>query len=68
MIKQLAANQRALEKELRQRVQAFFEANDEALESVSIDMKLTGAGQDNRIDILIKETDRSSAKHVTGHA
>lgn len=58
MIKQLAANQRALEKELRQRVQAFFEANDESPESVSIEMKLAGVGRDNRIHILVKEIDR----------
>ena len=60
MIKQLAANQRALEKELRQRVLAFFEANAESPDSVSIEMKLAGTGQDNRIHILVKEIDHPS--------
>jgi hypothetical protein len=40
MIAVLAANKQELENELRERVQAFFEANDEAPESVSIEMKL----------------------------
>lgn len=61
MIKQLAANQQALEKELRQCVLAFFEANNEPPDSVSIEMKLAGTGQDNRIHILVKEIDRPSA-------
>ena len=55
MIKILATHQRELEAELRERVQAFFEANNEAPESVSIEMKLAEPSQDNHIHILIKE-------------
>lgn len=58
MIAVLAANKQELENELRERVQAFFEANDEALESVSIEMKLIepSEGSDlSTIHILVKE-------------
>ena len=58
MIEVLATHQRELEKELRERVQAFFEANDEAPDSVSIEMKLTGHDQVNglsTIHILVKD-------------
>jgi len=58
MIDTLAIHKKELEKELRERVQAFFEANDEAPESVSIEMKLTKSDQDNgssAIHILVKD-------------
>lgn len=40
MVHKLAARKRELENELRERVQAFFEAHDETPESVSVKMKL----------------------------
>lgn len=59
MIEVLAAHRRELESELRARVQAFFEANaEEAPESISIEMKLTGPEQNNglsTIHILVKD-------------
>jgi len=58
MIEILAAHKRELENELRERVQAFFEANDETPESVSIEMKLAAPGKDNHlstIHILVKD-------------
>lgn len=59
MIEILAAHKRELESELRARVQAFFEANaEEAPESISIEMKLTGPEQNNglsTIHILVKD-------------
>lgn len=58
MVEVLAAHRRELEIELQERVRAFFEGNDNALESVSIEMKLTGAEGDNNlstIHILVKD-------------
>ncbi len=59
MIEVLAAHRRELEEELRERVWAFFAENDEAPESVSIEMKFTDKGQDDglsTIHILVKDT------------
>jgi hypothetical protein len=59
MIEVLAAHQQELTKELEARVQAFFAANDEAPESVSIEMKLSEPKQLNdvsTIHILVKDT------------
>lgn len=58
MVEILAAHKQALEIELQERVRAFFESNDNALESVSIEMKLTGTEGDNSlstIHILVKD-------------
>lgn len=58
MIEVLAAHKRELEKELRERVQAFFEVNDETPESVSIEMKLTTPEHSDElstIHILVKD-------------
>lgn len=58
MIEVLAAHRQELEKELRERVQAFFEKNDEAPESISIEMKLTEADQkggSSSIHILVRD-------------
>ena len=58
MIEVLAAHRKELEKELRERVQAFFEKNDEAPESISIEMKLTEADQkdgSSSIHILVRD-------------
>ena len=40
MVHILAARKRELENELRERIQAFFEANDETPESVSVNMNM----------------------------
>ena len=58
MIEVLAAHQQEITKELEARVQAFFAANDEAPESVSIEMKLMESAQVNgvsTIHILVKD-------------
>lgn len=58
MVNILAAHKRELETELREKIQAFFEANNETPESVSITMKLGELGEANSlstIDILIKD-------------
>lgn len=62
MIEKLAINKKALENELRDRIQAFFKANDEAPASVSIKMQLSGLGHDNHlstIDIHVKDAARN---------
>ena len=59
MIEVLAAHKYELTKELRERIQAFFTANDEAPDSVSIEMKLTEAEQENgvsTIHIIVKDS------------
>lgn len=59
MIEVLAAHKYELANELQARVQAFFAANDEAPDSVSIEMKLTEAEQDNgvsTIHIVVKDS------------
>ena len=59
MIKVLAENRQALEKELRERVQAFFKANNEAPESVSIEMAFNESGhslESSTIEILVKDS------------
>lgn len=59
MIEVLAKHKWELECELRERVQAFFEANNEAPESVSIEMKLNKSGKNNglsTIQILVKDS------------
>lgn len=58
MIEVLANHKQELEKELRERVQAFFAANNEAPGSISIEMKLTKPEQVNglsTIHILVKD-------------
>ena len=45
LIKILAKNKQELEKELRERVKAFFIANNETPESVSIKMDFNESGQ-----------------------
>lgn len=58
MIEALAAHKQELENELRERVRAFFETNNESPESVSIEMKLTQPEQTNglsTIKILVKD-------------
>ena len=56
MVEILAAHKRELEIELRKRIQAFFEANDEPPESVSIEMELSGSGESlPTIHILVKD-------------
>lgn len=58
MIEALSAHKQELENELRERVQAFFETNNESPESVSIEMKLTKPEQTNGIStikILVKD-------------
>ena len=59
MIEVLASHKGELEKELRERVQAFFVANDGAPESVSIEMKLSDTEQTyglSTIHILVKDS------------
>ena len=57
VIETLIAHKQELENELSERIRALFEENNEVPGSVSIQMKLTNlAGQNNRIDILIKES------------
>ena len=59
MIEVLAENRQALEKELRERVQAFFKANNEAPESVSIEMAFNESGrslESSTIEILVKDS------------
>ncbi len=58
MVEVLAANKQALEIELRERIQQFFEANNESPESVSIQMNLAESGEKNnisKINILVKD-------------
>jgi len=58
MLEILAAHKRELEIELRERIQEFFEANNEAPESVSIKMELAGFGKEDnlsKIHILVKD-------------
>lgn len=58
MIEVLAAHRRELEKELRERILAFFAANDETPESVSIEMRLDKSDQEtglSTIHILVKD-------------
>lgn len=58
MVEILAAHKQELEIELRERIQAFFEANNEAPESVSIEMELAGSGEEEKlstIHILVKD-------------
>ena len=45
MVHILAARQRELENELRERIQAFFVANDETPESISVNMKMLNSEQ-----------------------
>ena len=59
MIKILAENKQELEKELRERVQAFFEANNESPESVSIEMAFNEVEQGleaSTIQIHVKDS------------
>lgn len=49
MIEVLAAHSIELEKELRERVLAFFAENDETPDSATVEMKLTRLGQDDGI-------------------
>lgn len=59
MIKVLAKNKLELEKELKERVQAFLIANNETPESVSIKMDFNESGQDfesSTIQIHIKDS------------
>jgi len=58
MIEKLIAHKRELERELQERVQAFFEANDVAPNSVSIEMKLTDPAHGSQLStiyILVKD-------------
>lgn len=58
MVEILATHKRELENELRERVRAFFEENNETPESVSIDMQLDELGGNNglsTIQILVKD-------------
>lgn len=58
MVEVLAANKQALETELRERIQKFFEANNEVPESVSIQMNLAESEEENsisKINILVKD-------------
>ena len=58
MVEVLAANKQALEIELRERIQKFFEANNEVPESVSIQMNLAESEEENsisKINILVKD-------------
>ena len=58
MVEILAAHKRELEVELRERIQAFFGANNETPESVSIVMELSGSGAEDNlstIHILIRD-------------
>lgn len=58
MIEVLTAHQQQLTHELQECVQAFFAANNEAPESVSIEMKLSEPKQVNdvsTIHILVKD-------------
>lgn len=60
MIEVLSAHKQELKKELQERVQAFFEANNETPESVSIEMKLSDSTEKNglsTIHILVKDPD-----------
>jgi len=59
VIEILAENRLALEKELRERVHAFFKANNEAPGSVSIEMsfpKIPKGNKPSTIDILVKDS------------
>jgi len=59
MIKILASKKSELEKELRERVQAFFEANDKTPQSVYIEMALNESEQSmelSTIHILVKDS------------
>lgn len=59
MIQILAENKQALEKELQERVLAFFKANQKAPQSVSIEMALNESEQSTEsssIHILVKDT------------
>lgn len=68
MVEILAAHKRELEIELRDRIQAFFKANDEFPESVSISMKLAGSGEADSlstIHILIKDACTGGSTSIT---
>lgn len=59
MVEILAAHKKELEIELRERIQTFFQANDEYPESVSIEMALAGSGEVDTlstIHILVKDS------------
>lgn len=57
MINELQQNRQELERELQQTVRAFFEANDQHPDSVSIQMHLNNKQQSGSaaIHILVKE-------------
>jgi len=59
VIEILAENRLALEKELKERVHAFFKANNEAPGSVSIEMsfqKMPKGRKPSTIDILVRDS------------
>ena len=68
MMEVLAAHKLELEIELRERIQDFFQANsNEAIESVSIEMKLAGSRKSDglsTIHILVKNA-RSGPTLIT---
>ncbi|PWQ92927.1 hypothetical protein [Leucothrix pacifica] len=58
MIDVLAANKQALETELQERIQTFFQVNNKKPNTVSIEMKLSKTEQVNgssTIKILVKD-------------
>lgn len=68
MIQVLANNKQALEKELQERVSAFFKANDEVPQSVFIEMDFNETGQSTEsstIHILVKDACKPKKFHPT---
>jgi len=64
MVHMLTARKRELENELRERVQAFFEANNETPESISISMALSGSEQEDLSTIRIHIKDALSSTNL----
>lgn len=52
MVEVLTAHKQEIEKELRERVQAFFDANDVPVERVSIEMKLSEIAQSGELSTI----------------
>jgi len=64
MVHILTARKRELENELRERVQDFFEANNETPESISISMALSGSEQEDLSTIRIHIKDALSSTNL----